>query len=480
MFFMISFTEKKFKMLRPAGMSSEEEDDDDYYLTFSSDMPSPQINQKHPEVTSEENFFICLKNSNIDEMKMMIENGFSVDTPLESGWSALLHSCSLGKSDVVKFLLESGANINFQRDLFTPIMAVCSSKANEDELVKCIEYLFEYKADINQTDKYGTTALMLAVREGHLKLISKLINAKCNIDRQDSEKWTALYHAILKNNVEAVKLLVDAGCKLNTQDSKNRTVYELAEYFGYKEIANIVRAYQDVNSVSEENTNEPVQSNEDPVERLLHQLPSNNGKNDMCGFPSDVISLVNGMGLSRYARCFKEHNVQLGEFLLISEERLKEIGVTFSYHRQQILLSIKKFHLREWNKRSLGLKPLNVQLEIEDADRLIAIIIKHLHVLKATIHYARKNMPIEIKPELFETTEGALHQSDLIIKELSSINSLAKHKGHNDKIIHVDLIKRKEPPSVFNKIMKIASISFVLGIAFWKSRMIMAQKLNTL
>ena len=96
-------------------------------------------------------------------MKIMIENGFNVETPLESGWSALLHSCFLGKPDVVKFLLESGADPNFKKEFYTPLMAVCSSRANEDDLARCMEYLLEYKADINETDKYRTTALMLSL-----------------------------------------------------------------------------------------------------------------------------------------------------------------------------------------------------------------------------------------------------------------------------------------------------------------------------
>lgn len=466
--------ENKFKMMRPAGMSSEEEEEDDYFV-FSSDVPNSRIYHKPSEVTPEDKFLVLLKDSNINEMKIMIENGFNVDTRLESGWSALLHSCFLGKSDVVKFLLESGADPNFHENLYMPIMAVCSSRANEDELIKCIEYLLQYKADVNETDIYRTTALMFAVKEGHMKLMSKLINAKCNIDKQDSEGWPALYHAVLKNNIEAVKLLVDAGCKLNTQDLKNRTAYELAEYFGYKEIANIVRTNQDM-FVSEENTNESVQSSMDPVDELFQQLPSQNGKNDVCGFPSEVSSLLCGMGMERYAQCFIKHKIQLGEFLIISNERLKEIRVRFSSHRQQILSSVKKFHLRHWNKMSLGLKPVNVQLEIEDVDRLMAIISKHLHVLKATFHYTRKHMLVEINPELFETIEKALHQLDLIIRELNSVNSIAKHTEKNNKIIHVDLIKHKEPLSVFNIIMKIASISLVVCTALWKNRMVLVQK----
>lgn len=465
-------------MWRPAGMSSEEDEDDDYF-EFSSDKPNPPINEKPLETTLEDKFLTSLKNGNINEMKILIESGFKIDTPLEAGWSALLHSCFLGNPDVVKFLLDSGADPNFHKNLYTPIMAVCYSSANEDDLVKCIEHLIEYKAGVNETDKYRTTALMFAIKQGHLQLMSKLINAKCDIDIQDSEGWPALFHAILKNNVAAVKLLVDAGCKLNMQDSKNRTAYELADYFGYTEIANLVCTSQDVTFVSEDNTNELVQSVRDSVDELLQQLPSRNGKSDTCGFPSDMISLLYGMGMETYAHCFMKHNVQLGEFLTISDEHLKEIGVRFSSHRQQILLFVKKFHLRQWNKMSLGLKPLNVQMEIEDADRLMANITKHLHVLKATVQYTRKHMPIEIKPEVFQTAEKASYQMDLIVKELNLINTYAKCTEKNDRIMHVDLIKQKEPPSIFNKIMKIGSICFVIGIALWKNRMIMVEKLKT-
>lgn len=124
----------------------------------------------------------------------------------------------------------------------------------------------------------------------------------------------------------------------------------------------------------------------DPVEELMAQLPSQNAKNSS-GFSSDVSKLLWSMGLGHLSKQFSVKNVQLNEFLLITDECLKGLGVRFSVHRQQILNSVRKFHLHPWNKTSLGLKPRNQQIYMDDAVKLMCNITKHLHVLDASINY---------------------------------------------------------------------------------------------
>ena len=41
--------------------------------------------------------------------------GFNVNTPLKGGWVALMYACNHGNSEIVRLLLQHGANPNTQK-----------------------------------------------------------------------------------------------------------------------------------------------------------------------------------------------------------------------------------------------------------------------------------------------------------------------------------------------------------------------------
>nr|XP_010348134.1 photoreceptor ankyrin repeat protein isoform X2 [Saimiri boliviensis boliviensis] len=85
--------------------------------------------------------------------------------------------------------------------------------------------------DVNQQDKGGDTALMLAAQAGHMPLVSLLLNyyAGLDLERRDQRGLTALMKAAMRNRCECVAALLMAGADLTAVDPvRGKTALEWA------------------------------------------------------------------------------------------------------------------------------------------------------------------------------------------------------------------------------------------------------------
>jgi uncharacterized protein len=85
--------------------------------------------------------------------------------------TALMHASALGHIDIVKFLIEKGADINAKNSWAGWNALIYSSMNGKTETVK---YLIEKGADVNTKDNEGKTALMYASARGHMETVSIL------------------------------------------------------------------------------------------------------------------------------------------------------------------------------------------------------------------------------------------------------------------------------------------------------------------
>ncbi|XP_036885717.1 ankyrin repeat and SAM domain-containing protein 3 isoform X6 [Sturnira hondurensis] len=89
------------------------------------------------------------------------------------GWTALFHCTSAGHQQMVKFLLDSGANANVREPIygFTPLM---EAAAAGHEII--VQYFLNHGVQVDTRDHSGATARMLAKQYGHMKIVG-LIDA---------------------------------------------------------------------------------------------------------------------------------------------------------------------------------------------------------------------------------------------------------------------------------------------------------------
>eukprot|EP00731_Ephydatia_muelleri_P035118 Em0098g4a len=122
----------------------------------------------------------------------------------ENGWSPLNGASEKGHLDVVKTLLEAGANINqADKDNTTPLY-VASQNGHHD----VVQTLLGAGADVNiaRSDN-GCSPLHVSCYGGHLDVVKTLLEAGANINQAMKDGKTSLDLAVERGHNETVQLL---------------------------------------------------------------------------------------------------------------------------------------------------------------------------------------------------------------------------------------------------------------------------------
>jgi len=87
----------------------------------------------------------------------------------------------------------------------------------QDEIVR-LRKLIQAGFDVNQKNKFGSSALHIAVVKDLLDLAKLLIDSGINLNMQDKEGKTSLHHVAEYNRIVLGKVLLDNGAGLSIQD----------------------------------------------------------------------------------------------------------------------------------------------------------------------------------------------------------------------------------------------------------------------
>ncbi|HAA30985.1 MAG TPA: hypothetical protein DCE56_28875, partial [Cyanobacteria bacterium UBA8553] len=121
-------------------------------------------------------------------VRLLVEAGANLERKDEqNGWTPLIAAVAIGQFDVVKFLLEAGADINnTERDSHTALMLAVKRNTspkhpgsrlfpeNSFKYIEILTLLLEAGADVNAKTDEGWTALMSAANLGNSKAVELL------------------------------------------------------------------------------------------------------------------------------------------------------------------------------------------------------------------------------------------------------------------------------------------------------------------
>lgn len=92
------------------------------------------------------------------------------------------------------------------------------------EKADCARLLLKYGADINATESWGQTPLLLAAQKGSATLLRLLIDHGALIDVVSKVQAESPLHACCKcQNLECVQLLLDAGADVTIRNGAGQT-----------------------------------------------------------------------------------------------------------------------------------------------------------------------------------------------------------------------------------------------------------------
>jgi len=153
-----------------------------------------------------------LKDNNLEEVIRIINiNPSFIDKQDETGNTPLHLAADDSKTEILKFLLDKGANTEIKNnDGITPIFSAV--KQNHIEAVK----LLSQKADLNTMNMQFITPLMFAIQFGNPPLVNVLINSGANVNFESPYGYP-VHFSVLTMQHKMLALLIENGADIEVK-----------------------------------------------------------------------------------------------------------------------------------------------------------------------------------------------------------------------------------------------------------------------
>ena len=164
--------------------------------------------------------------NNIKKLQENLKDGFNVDSLGAYASTPLHYACREGNFEVVKLLIENGANVNIKNDYSTiyPIFDAICSMSNKKSYLSIVQLLIENGADVKKIDSFGNTLLYHAIEQENIILIELLIQLGCDINHVSRhDKDSVLHYAYFQKNKKIISLLIEHGANIEHLNIYNKT-----------------------------------------------------------------------------------------------------------------------------------------------------------------------------------------------------------------------------------------------------------------
>lgn len=169
---------------------------------------------------------------NSDLIKLLLQKGANIDsrTNNDDGMTPLHIAVAFGQPESIKILLEKGADIEAQdKHHNTPLLSALgrSSSFKPEKRMEILKLLIEKGAMIS------APTLFIAVEMGNGKAMSLLLqndkNIRSDIQTKDSQGFTLLHTAAFRGNKDVIAPLIAAGLDIKAVDNDGNTPLQVAE-----------------------------------------------------------------------------------------------------------------------------------------------------------------------------------------------------------------------------------------------------------
>lgn len=107
--------------------------------------------------------------------------------------------------------------------------------------------------NIDVYDKYGRTALHLAVLRNNKAIVESLINNKAAVNRKTIYGHTALSLSMRHDDLQIANLLLDAGAKINTENAVSSALIESIKFYRMDMSKKLLKAGADIHFIDKRN-----------------------------------------------------------------------------------------------------------------------------------------------------------------------------------------------------------------------------------
>ena len=182
-------------------------------------------------------FFNACGEGNLDKVKKFIKKGYDVNGTsqifLSYGRTPLICAASEGRFDVVKYLIDHGADVDKKDGRKRTALHYASKWGH----LNVVEVLFSKGAEIDVEDEDHCSPLMLAAEWGHVDILLYLVNYGADVNKKNRRKRTALHCACERGDLKVVEALLSKGAEIDVENEDCCTPLVLAAEMGHIDIS---------------------------------------------------------------------------------------------------------------------------------------------------------------------------------------------------------------------------------------------------
>jgi ankyrin repeat protein len=162
---------------------------------------------------------------------LLYHAGANVDFAAYGGQTALILATKMNRLDVVRSLLQCGADVEAATDHGEVAVHFAASIFDSPSRLRFLDALLQAGADVNEETNEGLTPLMIAARAVAEDAISVMIRAGADVNAADRSGDTALLKVLQSGNsrmAASVSLLLEAGADVAHANAAGQTGLKLA------------------------------------------------------------------------------------------------------------------------------------------------------------------------------------------------------------------------------------------------------------
>ncbi|XP_017771956.1 PREDICTED: ankyrin repeat domain-containing protein 50 isoform X2 [Nicrophorus vespilloides] len=209
-------------------------------IATSSSEPSPEPLFDLHDIHGQAALHVASRLGQTEVVKVLLEAGANADQADMDGWTPLRAAAWGGHTEVVELLVIHGCSLD-SMDAENRTALRAAAWSGHEEIVKV---LLQNGADVNLTDHEGRTALIAAAYMGHAEIVEHLLDHGADIDHADADGRTALSVAALcaprTPGVGVVATLLERDASVDHKDKEGMTPLLVASFEGHKDVCELL------------------------------------------------------------------------------------------------------------------------------------------------------------------------------------------------------------------------------------------------
>ena len=166
--------------------------------------------------------FLAITKKHYDMVKLLLDSGADVNHEIQKKDSTpLLYAIGQKQKDIVELLLDRGADVNHEiMNRLTPIIFAIGEEQND---IAVVELLLKKGANINYETTDGNTPLLSAIRAKQKDIVELFLDRGADVNHEIKKGWTPLLYAIEQKQKDIAELFLDRGADVNHENMRGRT-----------------------------------------------------------------------------------------------------------------------------------------------------------------------------------------------------------------------------------------------------------------